>query len=259
VQADRAAAQLSSDSGLTVVLDHYLRSDGVLLWPGAPTLIGTKDVLQFTAPLQRSPRLRLSWQSLGIEMSQDSALAALWGIALATGSRDTFPPRLGRIVTVWQRGTNRWELAVMLLVGAALSENKSAVSVHGSNQAPSSAPSDPSKVYLDADRSFAQLARDSGASVAFRTWAAPDVMTFGGAGLLVRGREDLSQAVAGPEQWDWHPVAGGSSGDLGWTAGEATIRGGGSTNYSKYLTIWRRSPGKPPRFIIDAGNPRPGP
>jgi hypothetical protein len=77
VQADRAAAQLSSDSGLTVVLDHYLRSDGVLLWPGAPTLIGTKDVLQFTAPMQRSPRLRLTWQSLGIEMSQDSALAAL--------------------------------------------------------------------------------------------------------------------------------------------------------------------------------------
>jgi hypothetical protein len=93
--------------------------------------------------------------------------------------------------------------------------------------------------------------------VAFRTWAAPEAVTFGG--TLLRGPQEISSAVAGPEQWDWHPVRAGSSagGDLGWTAGEATITGSEGVQHSKYLTVWRHPTGQPVRYIIDAGNPRP--
>jgi hypothetical protein len=83
---------------------------------------------------------------------------------------------------------------------------------------------------------------------------------FGGRGLLIRGSESVSQAVAGPEKWRWHPVAAGSSssGDLGWTAGQAVIAAQGSEpSYSKYLTVWRRFPGGEIRFLTDGGNDRP--
>jgi hypothetical protein len=257
-QVDRAAAQLSSDSGLTAALHRYLRPDGVLLWPKAPMLIGDTEVLHFSKAMEQSPRLRLTWQSVGIEFSQDSALAVLWGVALAAGASDTFPPRLGRFIAVWRREpADHWGLGALLLSGPAAAANASA---GPRPSAPSSGRTDSNSVYQNADRSFAQMARDSGAAIAFRTWAAADAMTFGATGLILRGRDNIGRAVTGPERWTWRPVVGGGSGDLGWTAGEATIQGTDSTaTYSKYLTIWRRSPGQPPRFILDAGNPRPGP
>jgi hypothetical protein len=117
----------------------------------------------------------------------------------------------------------------------------------------------PNAAFVDADLAFAHSAKDSGAATAFRKWAAPDAVTFGGAGILLRGPDAISQAVAGPERWEWHPVvAGGSrSGDLGWTVGEATIAGSDGVRYSKYLTIWTRDGRGPLRYLLDGGNPRP--
>jgi hypothetical protein len=118
----------------------------------------------------------------------------------------------------------------------------------------------PAARLVEADLAFARLAGDSGAAKAFRRWAAPEAMTFGGQGLLTRGPEAIGRGVDGPALWRWHPVSAGaaSSGDLGWTAGEAVITPQeGPPSYSKYLTIWIRPDGGPPRFITDGGNSRP--
>jgi hypothetical protein len=50
-----------------------------------------------------------------------------------------------------------------------------------------------------------------------------------------------------------------SNGNVGWTVGEAVITPQtGEPNYSKYLTVWRRSPDRQVRFTTDGGNGRPG-
>jgi ketosteroid isomerase-like protein len=259
VQADRAAAQLCRDSGMAATLRRHLHPTGVLLWPGAPLLVGAKKVLQFTRARELAARQRLTWQSVRLELSRDSALAALWGVALASGSRDSFPPRLGRVLSVWRRDAERWSLAALLLVGPAAVEDSSPNTEPPPQPSPLSRTRETSR-FVDADIAFAELAKDSGAAVAFRTWAADDAVTFGGAGLLIRGKEEISRAVAGSEHWEWHPVVAGSSGpggDLGWTAGEAVIGGRNGVRYSKYLTVWRSAGGQPVRYILDAGNSRP--
>jgi hypothetical protein len=115
--------------------------------------------------------------------------------------------------------------------------------------------------FLNADLAFARLAGDSGAALAFRRWAAPDAVIFGDRGLLTMGPQAIGRGVAGPAQWQWHPVSAGAarSGDLGWTVGEAVIaEKEGEPIYSKYLTIWARRGGMV-RFLTDGGNARPAP
>jgi ketosteroid isomerase-like protein len=62
----------------------------------------------------------------------------------------------------------------------------------------------------------------------------------------------------------WHPIAadGAASGDLGFTVGEAVLRGRGPKGEvrergTKYLSIWQRQPDGVWRFVMDGGNSRP--
>ena len=103
-------------------------------------------------------------------------------------------------------------------------------------------------------------AADSGAAVAFHRLAASDAMMFGRRGFILRGPETIGKAVDGPAEWAWGPVAGGgsSTGDLGWTAGEAVITPeGGAAIKTKYLSVWRTDSAGAVRFILDIGNSRP--
>ena len=104
--------------------------------------------------------------------------------------------------------------------------------------------------------------------MAFASWAAPDAVTFGGSGELVRGPEAIQANLSGgpASRWTWAPVAvvGAEDGSLGATVGEAVItvdRPGRTveTFHSKYLTAWRRDPSGAVRFVADAGNARPAP
>jgi hypothetical protein len=255
--SNRAAAQTSSDSGFATALDHYLDENGVLLWPGAPVLIGKAQLRAFSPTPRASAAERLTWQPLGIEFSRDSTLGVLWGIALTTQPADSSPPRVGRFISAWQRDRDQWRIAAFLLMGPVAREDSGPAGLPLRRQ--EARRTARTSAFIDADLAFARLAKDSGAATAFRRWAATDALTFGGAGLLIRGPAAISQAVAGPERWRWHPVmAGGSSGhDLGWTVGEASIAGAQGVSYSKYLTIWTRDSGKLPRYLIDGGNPRP--
>jgi hypothetical protein len=125
---------------------------------------------------------------------------------------------------------------------------------------PAAPPDKRSERFFKADRDFALLAADSGAAVAFHRLAAPDAMMFGRRGFILRGPETIGKAVDGPAEWAWGPVAGGgsSTGDLGWTSGEAVITPeGGAAIKTKYLSVWRTDSAGAVRFILDIGNSRP--
>jgi hypothetical protein len=258
--SDREASGLSSDSGLVGSLAKSLNRSGVLLWPGAPVLVGPDEAKRLLRSVLVPDTLRLLWQPLGIELSRDSTLGVTWGVAVITPRLTPGLPHLGRYIAAWHRNGGRWTISALLFMNVqpiatrvprGVSLTRSPAATKG-----------PAGDFVAADLAFARLAGDSGARTAFRTWAAPDAFVSGGSGLLTRGPEAIASGVAGPAAWRWHPVAAGASraGDLGWTVGEAVItRETGEPSYSKYLTVWTRPPGRPIRFLTDGGNPRPAP
>jgi hypothetical protein len=256
--SDRKASGVSSDSGLVAVLSTALSPRGVLLWPGAPVVVGPDQAKRLLLTLPARDSFRLTWQPLGVELSTDSTLGITWGVAAITSRMIPNAPHLGRYTAAWQRESGRWSISALLFMNVqpiadhvppGIPVTRSPVSATG-----------PAGPFVAADLAFARLARDSGAVLAFRTWASPDAIVAGGSGLLARGPDVIANGVAGPAVWRWHPVAAGASarGDLGWTAGEAVIAPeNGDTSFSKYLTVWLRPQGQPIRFLTDGGNPRP--
>jgi len=240
------------------MLSGRLDSAGVLLWPGAPVIVGRDEARRWAAIIPGSDSIRLTWQPLDLRLAQDSSLGILWGVVALTSRAAPRPAEFGRYMAVWHRDQNRWLIDAILFSGVkppartlppGLPAGRAPASVSGA-----------AARFVAADLAFARLAGDSGAAVAFQRWAAPEAVVFGERGLLTRGPEAIGRGVAGPARWRWHPVAAGASGsgDLGWTVGEAVISPPtGDPIYSKYLTVWIQPPGAPPRFLTDGGNSRP--
>jgi hypothetical protein len=260
LNAERATAELSRDSGFADAIIANIHRDGVLLWPGAPVVAGASDLRRFLAGL-RTDSLQLTWQPLGIELARDSSLGVTWGVAVAGASRNTRAPEIGSYIAAWRRDGARWSIAAVVFGGLPrlpkpalnreIALSRKAIEARGSGGP-----------FVAADLAFARLAADSGAAVAFERWAAPEAVTFGDRGLLTRGPKAIGRAVDFPAVWQWHPVAAGAarSGDLGWTAGEAIIAAkNAKPNHSKYLTIWTRRSDGSIRFLTDGGNGRPAP
>ena len=255
--ADRAAAQLSSDSGFVAALESAAHRDAVLLWPGAPVASGAEEIRSLLGGLPSRDSVRLVWQPLGLELARDSSLGVTWGIAVASPRTSDAPPRIGRYTTMWRRDERRWTIAALLVTGLA---PVAAGALKPELPLTKERPSDVTGPFVEADLAFARLAAERGAAVAFRHWAAAEAFTLGGGGLMTRGPMEIGNAVAGPATWRWHPVAAGAShtGDLGWTVGEATITPKDSgPEYGKYLTVWIRHSGGAIRFLTDVGNARP--
>lgn len=259
VAADRAAAQLSSDSGFAAALQANAHRDAVLLWPGAPVATGAEELAKVLDVMPNRDSLRLSWQPLGVELAGDSTLGVTWGIAVTTTRRGDMSPRIGRYTTTWRQDDGRWTMAAVLLAGVPPLPPATLPPALPLTREPARA-SGAAAPFVAADLAFARLAGERGAAAAFQHYAAPESFTLGGGGLMTRGPTAIGSAVAGPEVWRWHPVASGASrtGDLGWTVGEAVITPkDAKPDYGKYLTVWVRGPGGRVRFLTDGGNGRP--
>jgi hypothetical protein len=258
LNTDQRASQLASDSGLAVAMRQVLDRNGVLLWPEAPVLSGRTELNDFVGSRAAVPFPRLIWQPLEVQLSRDSTLAALWGVTALVSPTPAANPALGRFISVWRRDHTGWAVSALVFIGIKMPASSTLPpGIRLSRRADQF--TGEVQPFVAADLAFARLAQDSGAATAFRTWAADDAIIFGSGGLLARGPAAVARAVAGPEQWNWHPVSAGAaaSGDLGWTVGEAVITGkDGEPSYSKYLTVWTRRGGAL-RFLLDGGNGRP--
>jgi hypothetical protein len=253
---DQATSAISRDSGIVAALAKSLSAEGVLLWPGAPVLFGIAEARRVLLPPQTRDTMRLFWQPLGVELAVDSTMGVSWGVAVVAPRLKAGLPQIGRYTAVWQRGTRGWTISALGFMSLKSIHPHLPADVPATRRAAQA--TGPAAPFVAADLAFAQLARDSGAAIAFRTWAAPNAFVI--AGLLTRGPDDIARGVEGSASWRWHPVAAGSSrsGDLGWTVGEAVITPStGEPNYSKYLTVWTRTPNNSIRFLTDAGNARP--
>ena len=116
LNAERAAAELSRDSGFAGAILGSFHRDGILLWPGAPVVAGASDVRWLLATMQ-TDSLQLIWQPLGVELSRDSSLGVTWGIAVASASRNAPAPEIGSYIAAWRRDGAQWTIAALVFAG----------------------------------------------------------------------------------------------------------------------------------------------
>jgi len=257
--AERTASEASARVKFASAIVGALASDGTILWPGAPVVVGPAPVQHLLSAQRLLDSLRITWQPLGAEVSTDGSLGATWGVAVA--ARDGSAPQLGRYIAAWRMESGSWKLAAFVGLGIYPAQSTILPPDTGPLRQPPLPPRGPAAAFIEADLGFSRLAGDSGAAVAFGRYAAPEAFMFGG-GLPRRGPEAIRRVFEGgsPTNWAWHPVLAGAagSGELGYTVGEAVITPeGGPARYSKYLTIWRRQPDGTVRYLTDGGNDRP--
>jgi hypothetical protein len=256
IEADAAASAALWQSGFYGLLRQSFDPEAPVLIPGAHLHRAGELLLTDGGADEARPIGRMHWSALGVRLSTDSLIGATWGAVV--NLRDSLLPSPGRYAAVWRHQADGWRIVAFSLLGVAPSgtiewgrrprTTTFAAADHGAER------------YLHADREFARLAADSGASRAFTAWAAPDALLFGSRGFLIQGAGMIGAAVDGPAAWDWWPVDGGGTdgGSIGWTVGEATITPtGGPPLQTKYLSVWEAGRNGTIRFIVDAGSARP--
>jgi ketosteroid isomerase-like protein len=121
---------------------------------------------------------------------------------------------------------------------------------------------------LAVDRAFASMAAKEGVPAAFAAYAADDVRMFPDGGASYAGRDNLIARFANwPEgaSLSWTPVDGAAApgGDFGYTWGRfvftAQSDAGETSEYGKYVSIWRKERDGAWKFIVDIGNSNPAP
>jgi hypothetical protein len=253
---DRAVADSSLQRGFGSALAPHLEPRAILLYPDGPVVQGVSDIATFLSAQRLLDSLRITWQPAGAELSADSSLGATWGVGVVTtrGGRVL----IGRYLTAWERTAGGpWRIAAMLVPD--LGHDTGTIPVPGMPlELPKLTVSGTAAPFVEADLAFSRLAGDSGATIAFQYWAAPDAQMASGAGLVLHGPEAIGTLVSGPNAWRWHAVAAGAApdGTMGWTVGQAVISSpAGETYPTKYITIWRNRGGAI-RFVTDGGNGR---
>ena len=269
VARDHGASSLAGARGLDSSLATILADDAVLLWPGAPVARGRAAALALLAA-QPARYRRVMWDAVFTELSNDGALAVSYGttITLPPGPDSAAHP--GRFIAAWRRTPGgRWDMVGLCLAGWPSGDTY--VPPPAAVAPPPLAPLPRENPYARADYAFSDRSGRDGVGAAFEAFAASDAVAAGArVQPYIRGPANIRRAFEGAgdtrASWTWWPVvaAGDSAGAIGFTVGEAVIRGSDEngrpeTDYSKYMTLWRREAGGAVKFLADGGSTRPAP
>lgn len=80
IEADRSASSTIWKSGLRDGLREAFEPNAVLLVPGAPVLTAGALLVPGTDLDAPVPLVRLSWDALGVHISNDSSIGTTWGL-----------------------------------------------------------------------------------------------------------------------------------------------------------------------------------
>ena len=265
IQADQAASQAVLHRGIIDGLSGVLDDSAVFLYEGAQVTSGKERIIRLLTAQRSMIPARMQWFPVIVAIAQDGHFGVTSG-ATALGVSGQPPDstlHFGHYIAAWRRAENGpWRIVALLENGLAdpdslvlpepwrLDPGPVAISASG-------------RPFAQADLEFARLAADSGAPLAFYRWAAPDMTTPPGTGIVVVGPAAMRARMEGgplaKAAWEWHPVwsAAAESGDLAVTVGLSRISTGSDAYIGKYLTVWRRQPDGSIRFILDSGNDRP--
>lgn len=265
IQADQALAGHTLKQGLAAALAPVLDDSAVILIAGAQPTSGKSRIDRLLQSQPRFQSVRMQWFPVIVAVSQDGRFGVTTGMSVlnAPNQPGDSSSSYGHYIAVWRRvGEGPWKVLALLENGVA-NPDSTVIPAELRSNSGSLSISDGAKPYAQADLDFARLAADSGAPLAFGAWAAPDVTTPPGTGIMAIGPAQIRARIGGGAganvPWEWHPVWGAAagSGDLAATIGLSRIGTGDQVYTGKYLTIWRRQPDGSLRFILDSGNDRP--
>jgi ketosteroid isomerase-like protein len=265
--ADRALSVAARARGVAGAFDGVLAPNALLLYEGAPIVIGRGNIVTLLAAQPSLAAMRVQWLPVVAAVSNDGTFGATYGVTVIASLpiQADSALRFGKYISTWRWAQpGGWQMVghvEMGLASAAVVIPPGLVArapLSGDSLSGIGAP------FARADAEFARMAAASGAPEAFGAFAAPDAATLPGTGEIVIGpaaiRARMLESPAATAKWEWHPVYsdGSAAGDLGFTIGEATITSAGSSDafLSKYLTLWRRQPDGAIRFLVDGGNGR---
>jgi ketosteroid isomerase-like protein len=264
-------SQTQGAAGFLSVADQKL----LFMAPGENILRSRRAARDYFERTDPSDVIRTSWQAsrADVSASADFGYTFGWTTQTTTQPDGTLEVLHGKYTNVWRRKGRKWNLIVHARTRAVAIEP---------TPTPADFPLLPSGRHcvepqkpraalagaFAADTAFAELSMSSGEEEAFFSYAAPDAVLLGAGLPIVIGPEAIGALYAGdpPEDTlDWAPVDGAvaSTGDLGFTIGEATITDGEPTGdtlyYSKYLTLWQKQDDGEWLYIGDIGSARPAP
>jgi ketosteroid isomerase-like protein len=261
--AEAAFAAASAKTGIGSALAAVLAPDAVIVFPSAPVVTGRAKITALLAAQPRLDSLAAGLNDRETWISKDGSLAVAIGESAITTRGASTAATAGTYIVAWTRAGGEWRIAAVLMTGLVRPGTVVLPSGLGPVTLPPAPAVGPAKAFIQADADFARLAGARGAAEAFRSFAAPNAVVQGSA--VRRGPDAIAAGIAEgpPSDWEWYPVLGraASSGDLGFTVGQSSIRpkAGGEASLGKYLTIWIKQPDGSVRFLTDGGNPRPKP
>jgi ketosteroid isomerase-like protein len=120
---------------------------------------------------------------------------------------------------------------------------------------------------MEADRNFSKMAAQKGVAEAFIFYADEKVIKPSPGQQPLVGKFALIESYKkNPPQFTlaWEPLRAEASGKLGYTFGGYTLitkntSGRDTTLYGNYVSIWKKKNDGSWRYVIDTGNPTPGP
>ena len=272
------AADEAASVGKSVVdaLDARFTDDVVLLVGGEPVLRGRAAARSALAKQDANVRGTTRSRPIRLDVADDGSLGYSFGYTETEVATDSGPRTLvGKYLALWRKQADgSWRIAAYVRNPRRPGEAPAAPppgfeSPRGEPAAGATRSVDAAaerEAVMATDRAFSDSgARDLGE--AFARFAAPDGAVLGPAPEMTWGRDAIRADFSGgppARRLVWGPVLGGvsSTGDLGWTIGEAETRamdqpGTPAVGKSKYLTIWRKQPDGTWRYVVDGGNGRP--
>ena len=122
---------------------------------------------------------------------------------------------------------------------------------------------------MQADRDFSQMAQEGEVRDAFLAYMTNDAVMLNGGQQIIHGEGAVAASVGGwPDglNLSWDPVSGmiAESQDLGFTYGTYRAwgeddEGNAIESHGKYVTIWHVQEDGSWKWVLDGGNPSPGP
>jgi ketosteroid isomerase-like protein len=264
--ADRAFAAASAASNVVDALPAMLTPDALFVF-GPQYLVGAAAVHDALAANPANLATVQRWDPVRADVSSDGTVGYTSGyIELLLPSGAVVP---GKYLAFWRRdAAGVWKVAAykrggrpagpVSLVPPAGFETPDS---RHERYVPNTDPASTRAAVMAVDQSFSDLASAIGTGEAFARFVAPDGAGFGGFAPFSYGAAELAASygpyVAGALVWSPEAGEAAASGDFAFTSGGFQVRdpGPGGTwtviGAGKYLTIWRRQPNGPWRFVMD--------
>ncbi len=266
VQAERAFARLSADSGMGKAFITYLADNAVVFRPDP---VAGKEHYRQSSNI---PGM-LIWQPQWADVSNAGDLGYTSGPweYRSQGFADTIHG-CGHYVSVWKKNPGgKWKVVVdvgishncpgFLLQDTVLQVQPPRYAVENNPAA-----SDHADLIflLMQNQNFTTLVKDSGTATAYKKFASPEIMLYRNDHFpLTSLQKALDTLINTRASCSWHPTAAdmAQSGDLGYSYGigqeENPQKAPGSPQKFSYLHIWHNTGPGGWKLVLDITNPLP--